>query len=279
MKDRNLNETMESFREELVRQERSPATREKYLREAERFLCWADEREVSKELIVAYKQRLFDRGYSTSTVNSTIAALNSLLRFLGQEECRVRGVRRQRNLYCVPDRELNIMEYRRLVRTAYKIGERRLAVVMETLCSAGMRVSELYCITVEAAKMGVAEVMMKGKTRKIFLVPEMQYKLLDYAEQEGIRSGPIFVTRTGRPLDRSNIWREMKALCAIAHVKKDKVFPHNLRHLFAREFYEMEKDVVKLADLLGHSSIDTTRIYVMTSGQEHRRSLSKMHLC
>ena len=166
----------------------------------------------------------------------------------------------------------------RLCRTAEKCGNMRLNLILQTLCATGIRISELRFVTVEAAKSGEMTVNCKAKTRTVFIIRELKDKLLRYAKQRGIKSGMIFVTRSGCAVDRTNIWREMKALCINANVNPQKVFPHNLRHLFARVFYEIEKDIAKLADILGHSSINTTRIYIISTGMEHRRRMENMHL-
>ena len=207
-----------------------------------------------------------------------MAALNSFFRFIGREDCRVRQVRVQYQTYCPEDRELSVQEYAALVRTARQQGRVRIALLLQTICATGIRVSELSAITVEAARKGVAVVRCKGKLRRVLLPSRLQSKLLRYARRRRIAYGPVFVTRTGQPLDRSNIWREMKSLCRGAGVESGKVFPHNLRHLFARSFYRLERDLAKLADLLGHSSINTTRIYVRTTSAEHRKYLEQMQL-
>ena len=232
---------------------------------------------ITKERVIAYKEALAGR-YRPATVNGKLAAVNALLVFLGLPECRVKALRVQRQAFCPPERELTEAEYFRLVNAAGRKNNRRLRLLLETVGGTGVRVSELRFITVEAAKAGAATVRCKGKTRTVFLVKALRKKLLDYAAANGISSGPVFVTRTGKPMDRSNVWREMKALCKEAGVNPCKVFPHNLRHLFARKFYALEKDVVKLADILGHSSVDTTRIYTVSSGAEHRRKLERMKL-
>lgn len=215
--------------------------------------------------------------YSVRSINSMLASLGSLFSHLGWHELHVKGIRVQRQLYCAEESELTREEYYRLCRAAERRSA-RLGLILQTIGSTGMRVSELRFVTVEAARCGEAVVRCKGKARVIFLVPELRNRLLDYAEQHGIERSMIFVTRGGLPVDRTNIWRDMKTVCADAGISPDKVFPHNLRHLFARVFYEMDKDIAQLADVLGHSSINTTRLYIVSSGAEHRRRMEDMGL-
>ena len=207
-----------------------------------------------------------------------LASLNSLFSFLNWMDCRVKSIKLQRQIYCPEEKELTKAEYMRLVNAAKQKGNERLNLILQTICGTGIRVSELQYITVEAVKNGEAIVSLKGKTRSVFIVKELKKKLLRYAAEQGIKSGTIFITRTGRPMSRTNIWREMKNLCEHAGVNPKKVFPHNLRHLFARTFYGIEKDIAKLADILGHSSINTTRIYIISTGDEHRRRMEHMRL-
>ena len=261
----------------LRHEERSEATIEKYRREAEAFSAWLDGRAVSKELAVAYKSRLSETR-TAAGVNGAVSALNCLFGFLGWHECKLKAARVQRRVFRDESRELTQAEYRRLLSAAKSRKNQRLLLVMEAICSTGIRVSELRFFTVEAARLGRAEVANKGKTRTVFLPAKLQKLLLKYAKGRGILSGPVFVTRNGNPLDRSNIWKDMKALCKAAGVEETKVFPHNLRHLFARTYYQLEKDIVRLADILGHASVNTTRIYTMESGETHRRQLERMKL-
>ena len=257
--------------------EKSSATIEKYCREARRFAVWLDGREVDRSLALAYKAGLAEVR-APAGVNGAIAALNCLFDFLRIPECRMKAVRVQRPAFWDEKRELTEKEYRRLLAAARARKNERLLLVMESICAAGIRVSELRFFTVEAARLGRAEVTNKGKTRTVFLPGKLQKELLKYARRQGLSAGPVFVTRSGKPLDRSNIWHEMKALCKEAGVAAGKVFPHNLRHLFARTFYGLEKDIIRLADILGHSNVNTTRIYTMESGETHRRQLEKMRL-
>ena len=270
-------EQLDAFRAALENEEKSAATLDKYGRDARYFAQWLGDQPLTHQAALQYKNDLLTR-FAASSVNSILAALNSFFRFIGREDCRVRQVRVQYQTYCPEDRELSVQEYAALVRTARQQGRVRIALLLQTICATGIRVSELSAITVEAARKGVAVVRCKGKLRRVLLPSRLQSKLLRYARRRRIAYGPVFVTRTGQPLDRSNIWREMKSLCRDAGVESGKVFPHNLRHLFARSFYRLERDLAKLADLLGHSSINTTRIYVRTTSAEHRKYLEQMQL-
>ena len=232
---------------------------------------------LERDAMLDYKADLM-RHYAAGSVNSILAALNRFLRMIAREDCRVHRLRIQYQAYSPEEREITAQEYADLVRTARETGRARLALVLQTICATGIRVSELPAITAEAARRGVAVVRCKGKSRRVRIPTSLQKKLLRYMKQHRIAFGPVFVTRSGAPLDRSNIWREMKALCRAAGVSDKKVFPHNFRHLFARTFYRLNKDLAKLADLLGHSSINTTRIYIRTTSAEHRRCLERMRL-
>ncbi len=279
MKERILTEKMVAdFSAYLKSEEKSENTIEKYLRDVRAFSVYLNGDEITKEAVIAYKSKLLSMNYAVRSVNSMLASLNSLFAFLGWTDCRVKSIKLQRQIYCSEERELTKAEYMRLVNTAKQKGNERLNLILQTICGTGIRVSELQYITVEAVKCGEAIVSLKGKTRTIFIVRELQKKLLRYAAEQGISSGTIFITRTGRPMSRTNIWREMKGLCEQAGVNQQKVFPHNLRHLFARVFYGIEKDIAKLADILGHSSINTTRIYIISTGDEHRRRMEHMRL-
>ena len=265
-----------SFQEQLIREEKSPVTIEKYLRDARAFLVYAAGRAVTKELTVAYKKFLQERGYAVCSINSMLASLNSLLEHLGWLDCRVKCLRQQRQIYCPEEKELSKAEYLRLLEASKK--QVQLNLVMQTICATGIRVSELRYFTVEAVRQGVVSVRCKSKTRTILVPGKLKNLLLQYAKKNGITTGTIFITRNGNPLDRSNIWAQMKKLCRAAGVDPGKVFPHNLRKLFARTFYSIEKDIAKLADILGHGSIETTRIYIMTTGTEHRRKIERLGL-
>lgn len=279
MKGRALTEeVIEEFEKHLELEEKSAQTVEKYARDVRVFMRFAAGSKVNKETAIAFKQHLLDAGYAVRSVNSMLASINSLFDWLGWPDCRVKVLKTQKQIFCPEEKELTKAEYLRLVKTAQQNGNERLNLILQTICGTGIRVSELPFVTVEAAQAGEAVVSCKGKTRSVFLVKELQKKLLRYAAKQGIVSGSIFVTRTGKPISRTNIWREMKGLCEQANVDSRKVFPHNLRHLFARVFYGIEKDIAKLADILGHSSINTTRIYIISTGTEHRKRMESMRL-
>ena len=270
-------EIISDFKEHLILEERSAATVEKYIRDISAFSNYADGAEITKETVIAYKKHLQD-SYAVRSVNSMLASINSLFAFLGWHDLKVKSIKLQQQIYCPEEMELTKAEYTRLCRTAERNHNERLNLILQTICGTGIRVSELQYITVEAVKQGEATVSCKAKTRSVFIVKELQKKLLRYAQSHGIKTGCIFITRTGKPISRTNIWREMKNLCLEAEVSPTKVFPHNLRHLFARVFYGIEKDIAKLADVLGHSSINTTRIYIISTGTEHRRRMENMRL-
>lgn len=279
MKGRILTEKMVAdFSAYLKSEEKSENTIEKYLRDVRAFSVYLNGDEITKEAVIAYKSKLLSMNYAVRSINSMLASVNGLFSFLGWADLKVKSIKLQRQIYCSEERELTKAEYMRLVNTAKQKGNERLNLILQTICGTGIRVSELQYITVEAVKCGEAIVSLKGKTRTIFIVRELQKKLLRYAAEQGITSGAIFITRTGKPMSRTNIWREMKSLCESAGVNPQKVFPHNLRHLFARVFYGIEKDIAKLADILGHSSINTTRIYIISTGNEHRRRMEHMRL-
>ncbi len=279
MKGKNITkEIITDFAKYLRLEEKSDNTIEKYRRDVTAFLTYAKACLVTKELVIEYKQHLVSEGYAIRSVNSMLASLNSLFTFLGWLDCKVKFIKLQQHIYCPEKKELTKAEYLRLVNTAKQKGNERLNLILQTICGTGIRVSELQFITVEAVKNGEATVSLKGKTRSVFIVKDLQRKLLRYATEQNIKSGAIFITRTGKPMNRTNIWREMKKLCESAGVNTSKVFPHNLRHLFARVFYGIEKDIAKLADILGHSSINTTRIYIISTGTEHRKRMENMRL-
>ncbi len=259
-------------------EEKSPETVEKYRRTACAFARWLDGREVTKELAAQWKASLLTAGYAPASINAMVSAINGLFRFLVWDGFRVRFLRVQRRLFREASRELTREEYDRLHTTASAMGRKRLCLLMETLAATGMRVSEARYITVEAARRGCAEIALKGKIRVILLSGKLCRKLLRYAREQRILSGAIFRTRSGREMSRHQIWMELKGLCSHARVCPSKVFPHNLRRLFATVFYRACRDIVQLADVLGHSSIETTRLYLMTSGAEHRRQLERLGL-
>lgn len=270
-------ETLAAFARQLGEEERSPATLEKYLREVRQFAAFLGGREVTRELAAAWREELSAR-QSPATVNGKLTALDRLLAFLGWEDCRVKHLRVQRQLFRDSARELSREEYARLVETARRLGRSRLSMLMETICATGIRVSEVRYITAEAVREGRTEIALKGKIRTILLPGKLCRKLEKYARQKKITSGELFLTRSGRPMSRKQIWAEMKGVCRAAGVAPSKVFPHNLRHLFARCFYRVSRDVAKLADVLGHSSIETTRIYLISTGAEHARTLDQLRL-
>ncbi len=276
--DRKINnEAKQLFKKHLTENEKSKATISKYMHDIERFDSFASGRNVDKNLVIDYKNKL-SKNYEISSANSMLAALNAFFRFLSWNDLVIKRFHIQKKVYCDESKELSKEEYVRLLNAAKIKGNNRLFLVLETICGTGIRVSELSYFTVEAVHRGTAVITCKGKTRTIFIVPKLKEKLLRYAQKCGIASGSIFITKSGKPINRSNIWREMKKLCKLAGVFAKKVFPHNLRHLFARTFYKMEKDIAKLADVLGHSSIDTTRIYIISTGAEHRRQMENMRL-
>ena len=262
----------------LQSEEKSRNTIEKYIRDVTAFMAYLGGETITKDSVIAYKSKLINENYAVQSINSMLASLNSLFGFLGWVDLKVKSIKLQRQIYCPEEKELTKAEYMRLVNTAKQKGNERLNLLIQTICGTGIRVSELQYITVEAVKCGEAVVSLKGKTRTVFIVKELKQKLLRYAAKQKITLGAIFITRSGKPMSRTNIWREMKSLCEQAGVNPQKVFPHNLRHLFARTFYGIEKDIAKLADILGHSSINTTRIYIITTGNEHRQRMKNMHL-
>ena len=261
----------------LENDEKSPATIEKYVRDISKFYDYAKGSLVDKQTLLGYKEFL-GKKYAVSSANSMLAALNIFMNYAGWHDCRIKPFKVQKQAYCSEEKELSRVEYFRLVEAAGQKGDDRLKLILQTICSTGIRVSELEFITVEAVKSGEAIVRCKGKSRKIFIIRGLQKKLNAYIKKCGIKKGTVFVTRTGKPVSRCNIWRQMKNLCQDAGVSPHKTFPHNLRHLFARTFYEMEKDIVKLADVLGHTNVNTTRIYTITTGAEHRRKMERLRL-
>lgn len=262
----------------LRKAERSAGTIEKYCRDLQAFTVWLGDRAVTCETAAEWKHDLQERNYSPATINAMLIALNRFFDCMGWQDCRVNLLRLQRRLFRSADRELAKEEYIRLIETARAHGKERLALLMETICATGIRVSEVRYITVEAARQGRTEISLKGKIRTILLPGKLCRKLLKFAKKQKTASGEIFLTRNGTGMSRKQIWAEMKALCKLAGVAASKVFPHNLRHLFARTFYRVSHDITKLADLLGHSSIETTRIYLISTGAEHEKQLDKLRL-
>ena len=271
-------EQLHSFRAYLRDEERSAATVEKYLCEVTQFAAWLNNTEVTKSAVAEWKEHLLSEGYEPSTVNGKLTALDRFFDFMGWSDCKVKHLKLQRRLFRDDSRELTKAEYERLIETAEEMGKERLSLLMESICGTGIRVSEVQYLTVEAAQQGKVEIYLKGKVRTILIPGKLCKKLLKYAKKQKIASGEIFLTRGGKSLSRKQIWAEMKAICKKAGVVPSKVFPHNLRHLFARTFYRVCRDVAKLADVLGHSSIETTRIYLISTGAEHAKTLDMLRL-
>ena len=263
------------YKDYLVETEKSNLTVEKYMRDCIKFFRFAKGRTVTKELTTKYKQTLIEEGYAPRSINSMIIAINGLFGQLGWNECNVKLLRIQREIYCTESKSMSKAEYLRLLKASEGT---QLNLIMQTICSTGIRISELRFFTVEAVQRGKIDLRCKGKVRTILIPKKLQKVLLAYAHRNIIKNGPIFLNSKGSPMDRSIIWRKMKALCVSAGVEAGKVFPHNLRKLFAKCFYKMEKDIAKLADILGHSSIETTRIYIMETGDEHRRKIDRLNL-
>lgn len=277
MNERRLtDQQIQEFHQYLMQEEKSTSTVEKYLRDVRAFSVYAGEKCIAKDVVMNYKKHLLEEKYAARSINSMLASLNSFLGFMGWLDCKVKYVKLQRSAYCAEEKELAKGEYERLLKAAEK--NEQLRLVMQTICSTGIRVSELKFFTVENVSHGEVIVNCKAKTRTILIPGKMRKLLRDYARKQKICSGAIFLTRTGKTLDRKSIWAKMKGLCKAAGVNPSKVFPHNLRKLFARTFYRFEKDIAKLADILGHSSIDTTRIYIMTTGTEHRKKIERLGL-
>lgn len=267
---------IEAFRTFLIQEEKSTATVEKYIRDVGAFIEFVGKTVINKEVVMNYKQYLIEQKYAMNSINSMLASINSFLNFFKCPELKVKNIKIQRQTYCAEEKELSKAEYLCLLRAAEK--RPKLKLIIETICGTGIRVSELKYFTVEDVTRGEIIVSCKNKTRTILVPGKLKKLLLNYSRKNGIRSGIIFVTRNGKPLNRSNIWTQMKQLCEEAGIKPSKVFPHNLRKLFARTFYKIEKDIAKLADILGHSSINTTRIYIMTTGTEHRKKIESLGL-
>ena len=273
-----LERILKEFEKYLICDERETATVQKYIRDAEQFLLWLDGSKLTKEQIIAWKEMLTKRQYAPITVNGKLAAVNKLCLFLEKPECRVKYLKLQHRMFRNTERELTKEEYIRLLETAHELGKERLALLIESICATGIRVSEVKYLTVEAVERGCAEISLKGKIRTILIPGKLRRKLLKYAKKQKTASGEIFLTKSGKGISRRQIWAEMKALCSYAKISPSKVFPHNLRHLFARTFYKIYHDVVRLAGILGHSSIETTRIYLMSTGTEYVRQMARLGL-
>lgn len=271
------NELILSFKTYLIEEEKSENTIDKYIRDVTFFMIWLNSREITKILALEYKKELCEK-YAPSSVNAAISSLNSFFSFIGWRDIRIKALKIQRQIFSNKDKELTKAEYERLLAAAKNKRNEKLYLLMQTICSTGIRVSELKFVTCEAVKKGQAVISCKGKMRTIFLPKELCKMLKKYVNEQGIKDGSIFVSRNGKPLDRSYIWKMLKNLCETAGVPKNKVFPHNFRHLFARTYYSLKKDIVRLADILGHSSVETTRIYTIETGDICRRQIQKLGL-
>ena len=271
------NEQIILFQEHLINEEKALATVGMYVRDVKKFMDWISAVPINKGTVLAYKNHLIEH-YAPASVNAALSSLNSFFNFMEWYDLRVKNLKIQKQIFASTDKELTKAEYDRLLYVAKKMNKRRLYLLMQTICSTGIRVSEVRYITVDSVNRGVAEINCKGKRRQVFLPRALCRMLTQYLKEQKIKSGAVFVTKNGNPLDRSNIWSEMKKLCKAANVSEKKVFPHNLRHLFARTYYNLQKDIVRLADILGHSSVNTTRIYTMEIGEMHRRQIQKLGL-
>ena len=271
------DDLIKKYKDFLINEEKASATLEKYMRDIKTFSEWSSGSELDKRKVLDYKEYLIGK-FAPASVNSVLSSLNSFFEFNNWYELKVKMLKIQKQIFAQKDKELSKAEYERLLDAAKAKRNERLYLLMQTICSSGIRVSELQYVTVEAIKLRKATINCKGKMRIVILPKELCRMLIEYAKTKKITSGSVFITKTGRPLDRSNIWKMIKALCESAKVSKYKVFPHNLRHLFARTFYTLQKDIVRLADILGHSSVNTTRIYTMETGEIHRRQIQKLGL-
>lgn len=271
-------ESMENFRVNLIQEEKAEATLKKYMYDVKTFFEWLSGGELDKLAVLRYKEHLVNCEYAPASVNSVLSSLNSFFEYNEWHSLKVKMLKIQKQIFAQRNKELTKAEYERLLDAAKDRKNLRLYYLMQTICSSGIRVSELSAVTVEAVKARQATIRCKGKMRVVILPLNLCRILSEYAKKQKITSGPVFVTRTGKPLDRSTIWKMMKMLCESAGVDKDKVFPHNLRHLFARTYYSIQKDIVRLADILGHSSVNTTRIYTMENGDVHRMQIQKLGL-
>lgn len=270
-------ETIKAFKNYLLNEERASSTVKKYLHDICVFQMWLAEQELCKETVLSYKSYLCEQ-YAPVSVNAALSSLNSLFSFMEWYDLRVKTIKIQRQIFASTEKELTKTEYDRLLQAANQRKNKSLYLLIQTICSTGIRVSEVCYITVEAVSRGIAEINCKGKHRQVFLPKQLCQILKQYIKDRKIKSGVVFVTKNGNPLNRSNIWSDMKRLCKEANVSEKKVFPHNLRHLFARTYYRLQKDIVRLADILGHSSVNTTRIYTKETGEIHRRQIQKLGL-
>ncbi|MBR5156633.1 MAG: tyrosine-type recombinase/integrase [Clostridia bacterium] len=271
------NKMIENFKEYLIDEEKSLSTLEKYIRDIRAFTKWCSNAEINKSVVLKYKQHLIEN-YAPASANSVISSLNSFFTFNEWYDCKVKTLKIQKQIFAERSKELTKSEYERLLNAAKNKKNERLYYLMQTICACGIRVSELSFITIEAVRARKATISCKGKMRIVILPKELCKMLTEYAKEQKITSGSVFITKSGKPLDRSTIWKMMKSLCKSAGVAKEKVFPHNLRHLFARTYYSIQKDIARLADILGHSNINTTRIYTMETGDVHRRQIQQLGL-
>ena len=276
MKNRIIDQ-IEEYRKYLISEEKSELTVKKYVHDIAEFKLWLGSHELNKETVLTYKSYLCEQ-YSPASVNAALSSLNSFFNYMEWYDLRVKNLKIQKQIFASADKELTKAEYDRLLEAAKLKKNERLYLLMQTICSTGIRVSEVRYVTVESVSRGMAEINCKGKHRQIFLPKQLCELLKKYTKEQKIKSGPVFITKNGNPLDRSNIWSDMKKLCKSANVSEKKVFPHNLRHLFARTYYSIQKDIVRLADILGHSSVNTTRIYTMETGEIHRKQIQKLGL-
>lgn len=270
-------ELINQFKNYLINEEKSQATIEKYIRDITAFMVWASNRVVDKTLVIEYKNVIIE-SYAPASANSMLSSVNSFFEYMEWYDCKVKTFKIQKQIFVNKEKELTKQEYEQLLRAAQGKNNEKLYLLMQTICGTGIRVSELRYITKEAVDKGQANINCKGKMRVVILPGKLCSALRKYARNHQIISGAIFISKTGKPLDRSNIWKMLKNLCETAGVSKDKVFPHNFRHLFARTYYSIEKDVVRLADILGHSSVNTTRIYTMETGEVHRMQIQRLGL-
>lgn len=274
MKKITLNQISE-FENYLKTEEKSNLTCQKYIRDVKAFYHWLSGHNADKFTVLSYKEYI-SQNYASASVNSMLSSINTFFDFCGRHDLRVKHLKIQRQIFAEKDKELSKDEYKQLLKAAKS--NKRLYLLMQTICSCGLRVSELKFITIDAIKKHEAEIRCKCKIRRVLLPDNLCRMLLSYATKQGIRHGSIFITKSGKPLNRSNIWTEMKKLSALSNVPESKIFPHNLRHLFARTYYSVQKDIVRLADILGHSNINTTRIYTSETGDVHRRQIQKLGL-
>ena len=269
--------TIEDYKNYLVEEEKCSVTIEKYIRDITAFVNWTEGNELTKTLVLEYKNMLTQQ-YAPTSVNSVLSSLNGYFNYIERYDLKVKNLKVQRQIFCQSEKELTKVEYERLLKAAKSKKNERLYLIMQTICATGIRVSELKYIDVNSVMTGQAQIRLKGKIRMIILPKELCQLLKKYIKEKHITSGSVFVTRKGQPVDRHSIWKSMKQLCETAGVSKEKVFPHNLRHLFARTYYSLQKDIVRLADILGHSSVNTTRIYTIENGSTHRRQMQRMGL-